>query len=148
MYGKESLTSLETTKATLVTYNKSEEKPLGKKRVRVVNPKNGKKYSVEIIVVRGSCTPLLGAKASQQMRLLYINRNNILVVEKQSPRKVKATAISKESMLEEFADVFVGEGKLEGDLHLEIDPSVTPVQREAESGVELSSIKQWELDHM
>ena len=146
MYGKESLTSLEMTKATLVMYNKSEEKPLGKRRVRVV--KKGKKYSVEIIVVRGSCTPLLGAKASQQMRLLYINRNNILVVEKQSPRKVKATAISKESMLEEFADVFVGEGKLEGDLHLEIDPSVTPVQREAESGVELSSIKQWELDHM
>lgn len=31
-------------------------------------------------------------------------------------------------MLEEFADVFVGEGKLERDLHLEIDPSVTPVQ--------------------
>ena len=62
------------------------------------------------------------------MRLLSINRNNILVVETLSPRKVEATAISKESMLEEFADVFVGEGKLEGHLHLEIDPSVTPVQ--------------------
>ena len=78
-------------------------------------------------MVRGSCTSLLGAKASQQMRLLSINRNNIVVVETQSPGKVEA-AISKESMLEEFADVFVGEGKLEGDLHLEIDPSVTPVQ--------------------
>ena len=54
VYGKESLA-----KATLVTYNKGEEKPLGKKRVRVVNPKNGTKYRVEIIVVRGSCTSLL-----------------------------------------------------------------------------------------
>ena len=78
-------------------------------------------------MVRGSCTSLLGAKASQQMRLLSINRNNIVVVETQSPGKVEA-AILKESMLEEFADVFVGEGKLEGHLHLEIDPSVTPVQ--------------------
>ena len=78
-------------------------------------------------MVRGSCTSLLGAKASQQMRLLSINRNNIVVVETQSPGKVEA-AILKESMLEEFADVFVGEGKLEGDLHLENDPCVTPVQ--------------------
>ena len=36
--------------------------------------------------------------------------------------------MSKESMLGEFSDVFAAEGKLEGDLHLEIDPSVTPVQ--------------------
>jgi len=28
----------------------------------------------------------------------------------------------------EYADVFRGEGKLEGDLHLEIDPNVPPVQ--------------------
>ena len=44
-YGKESLLTSETTNATLVMY-KSEEKPLGKKRVRVVNPKNGKKCTV------------------------------------------------------------------------------------------------------
>ncbi len=79
-YGKESLLSLETTNATLVMYNKSEEKPLGKKRVRVVNPKNGKKYSVEFVVVKGSCTSLLSAKASQQMGLLSVNRNNILAI--------------------------------------------------------------------
>ena len=83
-YDKESLLSLETRNATLVMYNKSEEKPLGRKRVRVVNPKNGKKYSVEFVVVKGSCTSLLGAKASQQMGLLSVNRNNILAIETQS----------------------------------------------------------------
>ena len=134
-YGKESLLSLETTNATLVMFNKSEEKPLGKKRVRVVNPKNGKKYSVEFVVVKGSCTSLLGAKASQQMGLLSVNRNNILAIETQSAEKVESitslrhnAVMSKESMLGEFADVFAGEGKLEGELHLEIDPAVTPVQ--------------------
>ena len=44
------------------------------------------------------------------------------------PETQSATVMSKESMLGEFFDVFAGEGKLEGDLHLEIDPSVTPVQ--------------------
>lgn len=140
-YAKESLLSLETTNATLVMHDKSEEKPLGRKRVRVVNPKNGKKYSVEFVVVKGSCTSLLGAKASQQMGLLSVNRNNILAIETQSAEKVESSTslhhnmglrynavMSKESMLEEFSDVFAGEGKLEGDLHLEIDPSVTPVQ--------------------
>ena len=141
VYGKESLLSLETTSATLAMYNKSEEKPLGRKRVRVVNPKNGKKYSVEFVVVKKGCTSLLGAKASQQMGLLSVNRNNILAIETQSAEKVESSTslhhimglrynalMSKESMLGEFSDVFAGEGKLEGDLHLEIDPSVTPVQ--------------------
>ena len=49
VYGKESLTSLETTKATLVVYNKSEEKPLGKKRVRVVNPKMERNIALSLL---------------------------------------------------------------------------------------------------
>lgn len=35
---------------------------------------------------------------------------------------------NKWHLLEEFADVFNGGGKLEGDLHLENDPTVTPVK--------------------
>ena len=135
VYGQKSLLSLEATNAVLVMHNKSGEKPLGKKRVRIENPKNGKKYSIEFIVVKGNCTPLIGAKASQQMCLLSINRNNILAEESQSFNKEEVSnglrhkaVMSKESMLKEFVDVFGGEGKLEGQLHLEIDPSVTPVQ--------------------
>lgn len=78
-------------------YNKSEEKPLGKKTVRVVNPLNGKKYSVEFIVVRGSCTPFTGcqSKPADMMRLLSINRNSILVVETQNPGKSKLLQFRK-----------------------------------------------------
>ena len=111
-------------------YNKSEEKPLGKKRVRVVNP-NGKKYSVEFIVVKGKCKPLLGLRASEQMNLISVINENILTVQKQASLQDKAIGLStltKEYILKEFADVFDGDGRLEGDLHLEIDPTVPPVQ--------------------
>ena len=43
VYGKGSLSSLDTAEVTLVIYKKTEEKPLGKKRVQVVNPRNGRK---------------------------------------------------------------------------------------------------------
>ena len=50
-----SLASLE---VTLVMYNKTEEKPIGKKHVQVVNPRNGRKYSVEFVVVKGKAARL------------------------------------------------------------------------------------------
>ncbi len=69
------------------------------------------------------------------MGLLSVNRSNILAIETQSAEKVESipslhhnTVMSKESILGEFANVFVGEGKLEGDLNLKIDLSISPVQ--------------------
>ena len=41
--GQDGLSELEETPVTLVMYNQSEVKPLGKKRFKVVNPKNNKK---------------------------------------------------------------------------------------------------------
>lgn len=72
-YDLDSLVYLENTDTTLVMYNKSEEKPLGKKRVRVVNSKNGKKYNVEFLVIKGDFRRLLCSRASQQMRLLSVH---------------------------------------------------------------------------
>ena len=62
-------------------YNRSEEKPIGKKRVRVINPKNNRGYSVEFIILRGNYRSLLGLRASQQMQLVTLNRQNILAIE-------------------------------------------------------------------
>ena len=45
--GTDCLKDLEKTSVTLVMYNQSEVKLLGKKRFRVTNPKNNKKYSIE-----------------------------------------------------------------------------------------------------
>ena len=127
VYGEASLSLLDNADVTLVMYNKTEEKPIGKKRVQVVNPRNGRKYSVEFVVVAGKGKPLLGLRASEQMQLISVVRQNIMAIQSQEPSQSK-TPLTAESILKEHADVFRGEGKLEGDLHLEIDPNVPPVQ--------------------
>ena len=126
VYGEGSLSLLDNADVTLVMYNRTEEKPIGKKRVQVVNPRNGRKYSVEFVVVKGKGKPLLGLRASEQMQLFSVVRQNIMIIhsEELSQRKTLLTA---ETILKEHADVFRGEGELEGDLHLEIDPNVQPV---------------------
>ena len=48
-----SLKELEKTTVTLVMYNQSEVKPLGKKRLKFINPKNNEKYSFEFFIVSG-----------------------------------------------------------------------------------------------
>ena len=131
IYGEDSLALLDKAEVTLLMYNKTEVKPLGKKRVRIVNPKNSKKYSVEFVVIKGSSKPLLGLRASEQMKLISVIKQNILAVQVQEPVRDKSnitTHLTKEHLMEVFSDVFSGEGKLEGDLHLEIDPTVPPVQ--------------------
>ena len=53
VYGEDSLPLLDNAEVILVRYNKTEEKPIGKKRIQVVKPRNGRKYSVEFLVVKG-----------------------------------------------------------------------------------------------
>ena len=117
---------LEETNTTLVMYNGSEVKPVGKTRIQVINPKNQKKYSVEFMVVNENCKSILGAKASQLMNLLIVNKENIFTAE--SSIKEVPRFITKQQLIEEYPEVFQGQGILPGTLHLEIDESISPVQ--------------------
>ena len=127
VYGEDSLSLLDNADVTLVMYNRAEEKPIGKKRVQVVNPRNGRKYSVEFLVVKGKGKPLPGLRASEQMQLISVIRQNIVTIQSEESSQSKPP-LTTETVLKEHADVFRGEGKLEGDLHLEIDPHLPPVQ--------------------
>ena len=71
------------TTKTLIMWNKTELKPRGTARV-IKNPKNKRKFSVEFVIVRENLTPLLGAKAAQQMRLISINNENFVQTTRQS----------------------------------------------------------------
>ena len=122
VYGEGSLSLLDNADITLVMYNKTEEKPIGKKRVQVVNPRNGRKYSVEFVVAQGKGKPLLGLRASEQMQLISVVQQNIMAIQSEEPLQSKTPPIA-ESILKEHAEVFRREGKLEGDLHLEIYPN-------------------------
>jgi hypothetical protein len=43
---------------TLVMFNGTETKPLGKKRLTLKNPKNNKKYNVEFVIVKADVKPI------------------------------------------------------------------------------------------
>ena len=61
------------------------------------------------------------------MEVVSVVQQNIMAIQLEEPSQSK-TPIKTESILKEYADVFRGEGKLESDLHLEIDPNVPPDQ--------------------
>ena len=120
-----SLKELEKTTVTLVMYNQSEVKPLGKKRLKFINPKNNEKYSFEFFIVSGPCKFSPGLKASQHLQLLTVNKQIIHTVDSDG---VKSESPKVQDYVSQYKDVFTGEGKLDGKLHLEIDKNVQPVQ--------------------
>ena len=123
--GKDQLNSLEKCSATLIMYNQTEVKPLGKKRVGVINPKSNTRYSIEFIVVKEKCKSLLDLRASEQLKLLTINIKNIIAV---SGKLCAIGNLTKEDITTSYTDVFRGGGTLDGELHLEIDQSAQGVQ--------------------
>ena len=108
VYGEKGLDDLEKTSVTLTMYNKSEVKPLGKKRFKVVNPKN--KSIKFLYIVTGACKSILGLRASEHLQLLTINKQNILAMDCNA---VESGVFTKGDCLSHYKDVFSGGGKLE-----------------------------------
>ena len=108
--------------STLLMYDKSELRTVGILTTTVENPKNNKGYVLDFYVVPNQRQPILGAAACQLMQLLTIRKENILVTDSHKP--VNGTGLSREYLLHKFSDIFKGFGKLEGTVHLEVDPNV------------------------
>ncbi|VDI84144.1 Hypothetical predicted protein [Mytilus galloprovincialis] len=109
---------------TLTMYNKSQMSAYGICTLRLKNPKTNKRYNVKFIVVGDEYTPLLGSKAIQHMSLIKIQFHNILTCEKGD----NVNDFSMQNIVKEYADIFDGEGSFQGNLHLEIDETITPVK--------------------
>ncbi|KAK2564593.1 Retrovirus-related Pol polyprotein from transposon 17.6 [Acropora cervicornis] len=110
---------LQHTQTTFVMFNKSELQPLGYVKVETLNSKNERCFLTEYTVVPEGYTPLLGSESVQQFCLITVHADNIM--------SLLHTASMQLDLVSEFHDIFSGEGKLEGKLHLEIDKSVPPV---------------------
>ena len=82
--------------------------PTGQRILTVKNPKNDETYTVRFIVVKSDCKPILGLRAVQHMQLITVNNENIAVV----------TTSKYDDLMKTYQDVFTGERRLEGDLHL------------------------------
>jgi hypothetical protein len=103
---------------TLRMWNKTEKKPLGECRLRVVNPRTGDKYKVRFTVVDGDYTPLLGINACERMGLVSVNDDSFHRV---------AVVKSEAEITESYAEVFGKDlGILPGEVHLKVDATVMP----------------------
>ena len=65
---------------TLKMWNGLEIKPIGITRLKVKNPKTGKKFSVEFVVVPDDLTPLIGTRTAQQMELITVHDDKFISV--------------------------------------------------------------------
>ena len=61
----------------------------------------------------------------EHLQLLTINKQNILAVDSDG---VKSKGSKVQDYMSQYKDVFTGEGKLDGQLHLESDKNVYPLQ--------------------
>ena len=115
IYRDPQMTRLQPSHTNLVMFNKSELKPVGRVKVETLNPKNEQCLLTEYTVVPSGHTALLGAETVQQFGLITVNADKIMSLSDEPPTK------------QDFEDIFLGEEKLEGKLHLELDRTVLPV---------------------
>jgi len=111
---------IKSTQLKLKTWNNDKYEPVGECRIKIVNPKNKKRYSVNFVVCHNEFMPILGLNASKQMNLIEINDENFEQVNKISENK-ESIVFSKEV------------GKLDGEQKLKIkenaQPSIMPDRR-------------------
>ena len=120
---------IKATTKTLRMWNGSQVKPIGSARIILRNPKTRKKYSVEFIVVESDLTPLIGARAAQEMELITVNDENFIMTSP-PPRanEPQVKQITAEELIKQYSDVFDRPlGTLPGEVHLEVDSSAKPV---------------------
>ena len=85
--------------------------------------KTGQVTNLEFHVSHKHEQAILGCTACYDLQLLAPIEDNICSVTEQSTH-----CITEAEITAEFADLFKGVGQLEGDVHLDIDKSVPPVQ--------------------
>ena len=84
--------------------------------------------STEFVVVDDNYTPLIAARAAQQMGFIVVQHHNILLESNNEDFTAsQSSPLMKEQVLTDFADIFKGLGKMERKLHLEVNESVPPV---------------------
>nr|XP_022296799.1 uncharacterized protein K02A2.6-like [Crassostrea virginica] len=117
---------------TLIMFNKSETKTLGKVRFSVRNPRNRKKYNLEFEIVEGKhLHAILGIRAIQAMDLITVNHKEFMSRKEVQEEVVAEIEDISEEMQIKFKSVFEGQGKLDGKLTLEVNQDVKPVKMPA-----------------
>lgn len=114
-------------KTMLKLYNDTLIKPEGTCMLRTEH--EGSTHILEFQVMKTSQTPLLSAETCQTLNLIQVNSKHVINnIDTTSPQVTDAPKTT-EDIIAIYDDVFDGLGCLPGQLHLEIDPAVKPVQQ-------------------
>lgn len=125
LYDNPTGTNLKKSNVTLVMFNRSETKTLGKERLSVRNPRNQKKYNIEFEIVEGKqLHAILGIKAIQAMNLIRVNHKEFLSKHEVQEEVVAEIEDIEREMETKFKSAFEGQGKLDGNLTLEVNEGV------------------------
>ena len=118
------------TTKTLPMWNGSQAKPIGTARIIMRNPKTQKKYSVEFVVIESDLTPLIRARAAQEMELITVNDENFIITSPLPRRnELQVKQITAEELIKQCSDVFDRSlGTLPGEVHL-VKPVITSTRR-------------------
>jgi len=119
---------LKPTPKMLQMWNDITLKPLGSCQLILNNPKN-KKFSVEFLIVDRQLTPLIGAKAAQQMDLITVNTQNFKIAELPDRQRTEVRSMqTADEIVASYPEVFQRELRaLPGTVHLEVEQDATPV---------------------
>jgi len=150
------LSQLRPAATRLNMYDGTELKTRGMLTATVTHPITGKRSSMDFYVAETHNKAILGMEGCQEMELINVNFHNICAVDgnKQlpqspashsAPQRLQHDArnnqqqqqslapsseypLSKATITDCYDDVFSGVGLFEGEVHLETDPGVPPVQ--------------------
>jgi len=142
------LRSLRPPESRLTMFDGTQLKTIGMLTAIVEHPLTGVRRHMDSYVAAKHERAILGMRACQDLELLSVNTANICAVDAdtmssvarhQPPPIVKKPSgttrlpspLTKDAVVKEYADLFSGVGLLEGDVHLEVDSSVPPVQNAA-----------------
>ena len=115
--------------STIRMFDKSQLQTRGMITLSVQHPRTLQYYDLEFYVAAKHDKPLLGFHACRALQLLRVVEENICEAQASTEGDPSSTTcITETDVFREYADLFDGVGLLEGDVHLEIDPTVPPVQ--------------------
>ena len=114
--------SLKKSNTKLTMYNKTTLKPIGKCRIIMRNPTNGKTYNVLFEVVKEDLMLLLSRKAAEQIQLITVNYDKFT--------QFHGVVQDSVELYTEYKSVFNDSsvGQLPGNVTLKIDNDAKPVQ--------------------
>ena len=96
----------------------------------VEHPRTHRKFDINFYIAENHRQPILGLDACLKFDLLSIVEENICAVQQTQTAQqlVPMATVTREFVLQEYSDLFEGLGEMPGEVHLDIDPSVRPVQ--------------------